>query len=167
MVQLELLWVAAALMLLGATVSLCVKCQHSGKVTESSVRFGVLPVTVVWAGGVTLAGPFPLGMSPPGGFGSAQPSASSTHELCPCGGAPYAGRGLCWWPRSNRPLWTPGSCCSPSLGWAQCCGLQTPLHGGPWWLWDPPAGPSPATQTLRGLWGDGQGEGRHGGEAGG
>lgn len=36
MVQLELLWVAAALMLLGATVSLCVKCQHSGKVTESS-----------------------------------------------------------------------------------------------------------------------------------
>lgn len=41
MAQLELLWAAAALMLLGATVSLCIKCQLSGKVPP--VCFGVLP----------------------------------------------------------------------------------------------------------------------------
>ncbi|XP_010191867.1 PREDICTED: linker for activation of T-cells family member 2, partial [Mesitornis unicolor] len=34
MAQLELLWVAAMLMLLGATVSLCVKCQLSGTKRE-------------------------------------------------------------------------------------------------------------------------------------
>ncbi|XP_014808607.1 PREDICTED: linker for activation of T-cells family member 2 [Calidris pugnax] len=34
MVQLELLWAAAALMLLGATISLCIKCQLSGAKRE-------------------------------------------------------------------------------------------------------------------------------------
>lgn len=49
MAQLELLWAAAALMLLGATVSLCLKCQVSGKVLP--VGFGVLPAAPGWAGG--------------------------------------------------------------------------------------------------------------------
>ncbi|XP_009875465.1 PREDICTED: linker for activation of T-cells family member 2 [Apaloderma vittatum] len=35
MVQPEMLWAAAALMLLGAAVSLCVKCQQSGSRTET------------------------------------------------------------------------------------------------------------------------------------
>lgn len=53
MAQLELLWVAAALMLLGAAVSACVKCQLSGK---------VLP----WARGPRgwPGGCFPSGVSP-------------------------------------------------------------------------------------------------------
>lgn len=55
--QLELLWAAAALMLLGAIVSLCVKCQLSGK---------VLPPSLGW--GVMLGRPLPLGMSPLGGL---------------------------------------------------------------------------------------------------
>ncbi|KAM6315899.1 linker for activation of T-cells family member 2 [Podargus strigoides] len=37
MAQLELLWVAAALMLLGAAVSLCVKCQLSGTKREKQL----------------------------------------------------------------------------------------------------------------------------------
>ncbi|XP_049657968.1 linker for activation of T-cells family member 2 isoform X1 [Accipiter gentilis] len=37
MVQLELLWVAAALMLLGATVSLCLKCQLSATKREKQL----------------------------------------------------------------------------------------------------------------------------------
>lgn len=66
MVQLELLWVAAALMLLGATVSLCLKCQLSGKVLP--VCFEVLPATPGWAGGGGGSGwaePFLLGGPPP------------------------------------------------------------------------------------------------------
>uniref|UniRef100_A0A8D0FSA1 Linker for activation of T-cells family member 2 n=1 Tax=Strix occidentalis caurina TaxID=311401 RepID=A0A8D0FSA1_STROC len=42
MAQLELLWAAAVLMFFGAAVSLCVKCQLSGKALPTS--FGVLPV---------------------------------------------------------------------------------------------------------------------------
>ncbi|XP_009883484.1 PREDICTED: linker for activation of T-cells family member 2-like [Charadrius vociferus] len=38
MAQLELLWAAAALMLLGAAVSLCVKCQLSGTKREKQPR---------------------------------------------------------------------------------------------------------------------------------
>lgn len=73
MVQLELLWVAAALMLLGATVSLCLKCQLSGKVLP--VCFGVLPATPGWAeggGGVRVGRAFSLRRSPSvvGGFGT-------------------------------------------------------------------------------------------------
>lgn len=53
MAQLELLWAAAALMLLGAAVSACVRCQLSGK---------VLP----WARGPRgwPGGCFPSGVSP-------------------------------------------------------------------------------------------------------
>lgn len=71
MVQLELLWAGAALMLLGAAVSLCVKCHLSGK---------VLPVAPPRA--VTLGRPFPLGMSPPGGFGPAEPRGALPSQGC-------------------------------------------------------------------------------------
>jgi len=56
MAQLELLWVAAALMLLGAAVSLCVKCQLSGKALPA--RFGVLPRPRSGLGGSHQPDPF-------------------------------------------------------------------------------------------------------------
>lgn len=48
MAQLELLWAAVGLMLLGVAVSLCIRCQLSGKATP--VHFGVLPTAPAWAG---------------------------------------------------------------------------------------------------------------------
>lgn len=82
MVQPEL-WAAAALMLLGAAVSLCLKCQLSGKFCPRAP--GSCPPP--WLG-------FLLGMS-------TLPVwicfCSAMVQLCPCGDAPRAGagKGLC------------------------------------------------------------------------
>lgn len=95
MVQLELLWVAAALMLLGATVSLCVKCQHSGKVIESShvLRSPARDAGVGWRGHATQTLSSWDVSSGWVWFCSAE---CQLQELCPRGGAASAGRRLCW-----------------------------------------------------------------------
>lgn len=121
MVQPEL-WAAAALMLLGAAVSLCLKCQLSGKFYPRAP--GSCPPP--WLG-------FPLGMSPPPqcGFGSAQPWSS----FALVGMLPELerGRGSA---RERQGKQHP-NCSTPSLGWVQRCGLQTPprAHRGGC-LWD-------------------------------
>lgn len=137
MVQPEL-WAAAALMLLGAAVSLCLKCQLSGKFCPRAP--GSCPPP--WLG-------FPLGMSPlPVGIWF----CSAMDQLCPCGDAPRAGagKGLCQRaageaaPEVQHPF--------PGVGATLRAADPSPCSS--WWvpLGLHPGGPAPVAQILQRVW---------------
>lgn len=138
MVQLELLWAAVGLMLLGVAISLCVRCQLSGKATPA--HFGVLPAALAWAGGVTPGTAFSFGGSPPGGCGPTQPRAGlGSFAMAGIIPAAWAGEGSLLVDREQLEGKDPPTCNTLSLGWAQHPRLQTLLHGHRGgWLWGTP-----------------------------
>lgn len=104
MVQMELLWAAIALMVLGAAISLCAKCQRSGKVLTMCFGCCLWPRAPLCSWDVLSGG---------GWLCSAM---CQLKELCPRRDAVGSLRGLCWWSQNNRGK-DPPIHSTPSLGW--------------------------------------------------